>query len=453
VVKKNQGRASPLDFIKPRRLKYTWERTTLNTVVSNLEDWQRRYDPSWFLIMRIADPVIDQQLAAQEAEQAQSAAPAQGPASSVNQGRDERQSPLGLAASLRDALRPDPRRHISVFLPPLEVQKIDIPFSNAKIAQRGRQWYIIDRYSCQSGRSLSAQNNDVRTLAQKLSSVDPWTFALLKCKGVIKVMDDYRQQIRSFDFVFYVPDSNDQDLQSLRQNLLMDEMIHSVSKRVLIAKELAKSVNYVHNLKFVHKHICPETILLFHNDSRFSTFLVGFDNFRAADGGTIMAGDSAWERNLYRHPSRQGDFPEEAYMMQHDAYSLGVCLLEIGLWQSFVAYSSNVKPVPQRGEAYRQFSEWLEDMGTIQKAKNPRSPEYQTMIALKLKEYFVHLAQTKLPISMGDQYSAVVMTCLTCLDEGNEGFGDDDYISDEEGIQMAVRFIDKILTRLDGINV
>jgi hypothetical protein len=165
VVKKNQGRASPLDFIKPRRLKYTWERTTLNTVVSNLEDWQRRYDPSWFLIMRIADPVIDQQLAAQEAEQAQSATPAQGPASSVSQGRDERQSPFGLAASLRDALRPDPRRHISVFLPPLEVQKIDIPFSNAKIAQRGRQWYIIDRYSCQSGRSLSAQNNDVRTLA------------------------------------------------------------------------------------------------------------------------------------------------------------------------------------------------------------------------------------------------------------------------------------------------
>ncbi|KAH8818197.1 hypothetical protein F5882DRAFT_472716 [Hyaloscypha sp. PMI_1271] len=261
--------------------------------------------------MRIADPVIDQQLAAQEAEQAQSAAPAQGPASSVNQGRDERQSPLGLAASLRDALRPDPRRHISVFLPPLE--------------------YIIDRYSYQSGRSLSAQNNDVRTLAQKLSSVDPWTFALLKCKGVIKVIDDYRQQIRSFDFVFYVPDSNDQDLQSLRQNLLIDEIIHLVSKRVLITKELAKSVNYVHNLKFVHKHICPETILLFHNNSRFSTFLVSFDNFRAIDGGTIIAGDSAWERNLYRHPSRQGDFPEEAYIMQHDTYSLGVCLLEIRL--------------------------------------------------------------------------------------------------------------------------
>jgi hypothetical protein len=33
-------------------------------VIDDLEKWQRRLDPSWFLIMRIANPIIDQRLAA-----------------------------------------------------------------------------------------------------------------------------------------------------------------------------------------------------------------------------------------------------------------------------------------------------------------------------------------------------------------------------------------------------
>jgi hypothetical protein len=45
--------------------------------------------------------------------------------------------------------------------------------------------------------------------------------------------------------------------------------------------------------------------------------------------------------------------------------------------------------------------------------------------SIKLKEYLVHLAKTKLIIVMGDMYFAVVATRLTCLDKDN-GFGDED---------------------------
>jgi serine/threonine protein kinase len=243
-------------------------------------------------------------------------------------------------------------------------------------------------------------------------------------------------------------------LQSLRQNLLSGEMHHSLSRRVLIAKELAKSVSYVHNFEFVHKHICPETILLFEDlTSRFSTFLVGFDNFRSADGSINFTGDVRWERNLYRHPSRQGEFPEEAYKMQHDLYSLGVCLLEIGLWESFVSYSSDPKPVPRHGDAYQQFTKWLETTEAIPLPQRSSIAAYQSTITLKLKDYFVHLAKTRLPIAMGDKYSAVVVTCLTCLDKDNEDFGDENEMSDEEGILVAVRFIEKILLKLNEISV
>ncbi|KAF8850822.1 hypothetical protein BDZ45DRAFT_751326 [Acephala macrosclerotiorum] len=458
VVKKTETKAPYMSLARIRRGKYVIQRDALHTVISDLEQWQSRFDPSWFLIMRVADPVIDQELAAQQAEQKHSDEQNEGQGSIVAQNwrtRDRGQSPIALAMNLRDTLRPEPRQKLSVFLPPLELQTIDIPFSNAKTAQRAGQWFIVERYPCQTNRSLLGQNDDVRILARKLASADPWTFGLLNCKGVMRVFDQ-QHQLLGFDFIFRVPDSMEV-LQTLRQNLLNKEINYSLSRRVMIAKGLAKSVGFVHNFNFVHKHICPETILLFEDlRARFSTFLVGFDNFRSADGGTNFAGDATWEQNLYRHPSRQGEFPEEAFKMQHDVYSLGVCLLEIGLWQSFISYSSDPKPVPQYGDAYEQFTTWLDSLGptgAMTSQQSGSSSVYSTTIATRLKDYFVHLAKTRLPIAMGDKYSAVVMTCLTCLDEGNEDFGDETQVLDEDGILVAVRFIETILLKLNEISV
>jgi hypothetical protein len=51
---------------------------------------------------------------------------------------------------------------------------------------------------------------------------------------------------------------------------------------------------------------------------------------------------------------------------------------------------------------------------------------------------------------MGDMYSAVVTTCLTCLDKDN-GFGDEDQMKDPEGIHVAVRYMEMILLKLNEI--
>ncbi|KAF4540152.1 Het-s domain protein [Lasiodiplodia theobromae] len=42
--------------------------------------------------------------------------------------------------------------------------------------------------------------------------------------------------------------------------------------------------------------------------------------------------DNDLERNLYRHPDRQGR-PKTSFSKLHDIYALGVVLLEIGLWE------------------------------------------------------------------------------------------------------------------------
>ena len=78
VIKKTTGKLLYLDLIKLRLYKYVWKRTAFNTSISELEDWQHRFDPSWFLIIRIANPVIGQQLVVQKVEQERSAISAQG---------------------------------------------------------------------------------------------------------------------------------------------------------------------------------------------------------------------------------------------------------------------------------------------------------------------------------------------------------------------------------------
>ena len=40
-----------------------------------------------------------------------------------------------------------------------------------------------------------------------------------------------------------------------------------------------------------------------------------------------------------------------------------------------------------------------------------------------VKDHFVHLAQTWLPLSMGTVFKDVVINCLTRLDDGNVDFG------------------------------
>jgi len=262
----------------------------------------------------------------------------------------------------------------------------------------------------------------------------------------------------AFDLVFRAP-GGVKSLKSLRQALLDAEANPPIalSRRVRFARELAKSISYVHTYNFVHKSICPESVLIFADleSARDSTFLVGFGEFRSADGCTIMMGDETWERNIYRHPARQGEHPKESYKMQHDIYSLGVCLLEIGLWRSFVDYSSpddGEAPMPKHGQLHQGFLAWAKDSGVEPVGESLYAAlPYST--AILLKEYLVHLARTTLALRMGEIYAEVVMTCLTCLDKDNGDFGEEAEFIDADEIVVGVRFIEKVLGRLNEITV
>ncbi|KAK3370370.1 hypothetical protein B0H63DRAFT_528091 [Podospora didyma] len=148
-----------------------------------------------------------------------------------------------------------------------------------------------------------------------------------------------------FTLVFRAPTGLVQP-RTLRELLTTTALPDSLTDRLNIAQALAKSVSYVHTFGFVHKNLRPEAFICF-SDPRTGTFtiggqsvyLVGFESFRKEEGRTHRTGDDAAEGNLYRYPSRRGYGPREDYIMQHDIYSLGACLLEVGLWHSFIEYS------------------------------------------------------------------------------------------------------------------
>ena len=61
-----------------------------------------------------------------------------------------------------------------------------------------------------------------------------------------------------------------------------------------------------------------------------------------------------------------------------------------------------------------------------------------------IKRLLVRLANEQLPNAMGDIYTEIVVSCLTCLDKNNTHFGDEYDFEDEDGILVGVRYIEKV---------
>jgi hypothetical protein len=115
--------------------------------------------------------------------------------------------------------------------------------------------------------------------------------------------------------------------------------------------------------------------------------------------------------------------------MQHDIYSLGVCLLEIGLWDSFV--------LPDAENGCPTLAPTL-DLSKYPPTTRQREKAYM------LKGELVRMAKQRLPNKMGSKYTEVVVSCLMCLDGGDNDFGHESEFLDEDGILVGVRYIEKV---------
>ncbi|KAJ5520804.1 hypothetical protein N7463_001257 [Penicillium fimorum] len=379
---------------------------SLDTAILDLQVWERKFDPTWFLILRATSPNIT-------------------PAIDESLTKSPDTTTLSAARHIRDALKEEPKRRTSVFLPEdklLCAQRSRVLLSTFEVCKiPDSKTFILDSVECDPRTDASTFAKDVRALAQKLQNIDPFQFNLLSCLGVVRSKDSVTRKYLSFNFIFRMP-PNCRGPQTLRSHLCGTN--RSLSDKVTLAKQLATSVSYLHVLDFVHKGIRPETALILQaNDSQnLHLFLLGFKTFRTAEGKTMRLGNSEWAENIYQHPERQGISPIVDYTMQHDIYSLGVCLLEIGLWGSFITREGHIN-LPA---VYAEI-----DIPTL--ARNGF-----------LKDHFTELAKNDLPSKIGDKYAQVVANCLTCMDDTNEDFGDLSQFEDEDGILIGVKFIEKV---------
>ena len=120
-------------------------------------------------------------------------------------------------------------------------------------------------------------------------------------------------------------------------------------------------------------------------------YLVGFSYARRGTARSTGSSRADWRNEIYRHPERQGAElgidPEVYYKAYHDVYSLGVVLLELGLWERLDAKSH-------------------------EKLKRA-SPKER-------KIYLIGLANNYLPLKIGSKYAGIVKECLE-VDRVREG--------------------------------
>lgn len=436
----------PLAKPEVKKLKYAFVKDGLVEAILELERWQQIFDPSWFLMLRIADPQVDSLLAASAHRGLSASLPAaQAMRRAINDSTGDTDRPniyLSLEGLVAGSIRP-------------------VPFSTASTARRAdnQQSVLLDPVTCASRTSANAMIRDIRNFARSLRHADPSTFGLLECKGILKEEEGDQALAGTgatptfpagLAFVFRLPATH-LHVECLRGRLLggADRVHDSLSERFTLARQMAVAVSYVHLYGFVHKNIRPETVLLCHPQlpgcilstgagiaevARETVALVGFDVLRNAEGKTSHKGDDDWEKNLYRHPQRQGLSLHVDYEMRHDIYSLGVCLLEIGLWESFVDCGAG-SGAPLLGPGLGVSD------GGMSGPELLKGPE-------RVKGRLLRLARGLLRRKMGTVYGKVVETCLTCLDKDNVDFGDEKEFYDEDGVVVGVRYIEKVVARL-----
>lgn len=305
---------------------------------------------------------------------------------------------------------------------------------------------------------LTEQNTEsIKRLVAMLRHADPRQMHILTCKRATDRGVELEHQPGSarrtemrrtrFELEFPVPEGYTKSTPRTLRSLLLDPRNekgprHPLEHRLRLALNMARAVLYVHSGGFVHKNIRPETIVILASDDEIEArgdfpltvgegFLVGFDLLRGDCDVSLMQGDYDLYKSLYRHPTRWGIFPDQRFSMLHDIYSLGVVMLEIGTWISLCSGDED-----QLSGFHRK----------IRKQMLQGGPE-------EVHNRLIELADNDLRVHMGSAYAEVAVACLRCVEDRLLEGGEKDEASEVESEPMEAAFLDRVLQRLQNIQL
>lgn len=187
----------------------------------------------------------------------------------------------------------------------------------------------------------------VEHLARLLHQEKENLFRILPCKGW--VYDPFKSNVA---FIFSAPQANGRPFSLLsairsaaqkptpeKQNVIKP----SLGQKFHLAHQLSRCISQLQLVRWVHESFRSENILLFPRAgidelslSRTEISLdyaqpwvLGFEFSRPEVDFSAGIADICPERDVYRHPERQGE-PSKPFSKIHDIYAVGVVLLEIG---------------------------------------------------------------------------------------------------------------------------
>ncbi|KAK6515767.1 hypothetical protein TWF281_004357 [Arthrobotrys megalospora] len=281
--------------------------------------------------------------------------------------------------------------------------------------------------------------------ARKAERVNEIIFALSYVNehtpGVLKFAGEANYRRGEYEgYVFAYPEGSEKP-KTLRTILCDSEAPkHPLNNRLEVARHLAKAVWFLQTQRHVHKFIRPEHIVLFEQKgakfeaSKFPhklglPYLLGISSGRLEEDESARDGDEDEVHNMYRSDGVQGAHYERDCTKRDDIYSLGVVLLELGLWRSLCVIADDGTDRPDK-----EFCGEASDRSRYPKA-------------------FREAAARELPRVMGKAYASVVDTCLSIVRDV-----DFKRLEEEEGDQNAAMdfcqlFMERVLIPLEKISI
>jgi serine/threonine protein kinase len=194
-----------------------------------------------------------------------------------------------------------------------------------------------------------------KELAYILSNLQSSNFGLPRCLGFYDIADPIRSY---FVHIYEMPQDSlgwktVRTLFEVINKIIKDPKspgkvrvmpVHSLSERLTFAWKLAVALLLIHSAGWLHKSISSENVVVLERSDKSinkafpftlgEPLLVGFQLSRPSSAETALE-NSGINSLVYQHPHRfPGVDQPRRFVRAYDVYSLGVVLLELGLWRT-----------------------------------------------------------------------------------------------------------------------
>ena len=177
----------------------------------------------------------------------------------------------------------------------------------------------------------------------------------------IGIVEDFRERAKRFGVISRLPQACD----VLREPVVLNDFFPRdsatqselpeplLSERFRLALTIATAVHELHSSGWLHKEIDSFNIVfLYSNDSPsisiHEPYLTGFGYARPDTEEVVSLPVSSTGKDIYKHPDLKVRNVESEgqrvprFSRRYDIYSLGLVLLEIGLWDSVSTFITNL---------------------------------------------------------------------------------------------------------------